>query len=73
MLMTPWLTLLRSDIAPAARFDRPDRPASRRDPWRNARTAFRSNPFVPPTRVRAVRGTRLRPSELRWLVRQRQV
>lgn len=72
MLVTPWLSLLRSGPDPCDPSERPDRPAGRRDPRRNARTAFRSNPFCPPTRVRTSRGTRLRPSELRWLVRQRQ-
>lgn len=72
MLVTSWLSLLRSDLDPCNPSDRSDRLA-RRDPWRNARTSFRSNPFCPPTRIRTARGTRLRPSELRWLIRQRQV
>ena len=72
MLMTAWLSVLSNNLHTGDQ-NRPDRAASRRDPWRNSTKAYRSNPFVPPERVKASRGSRLRPSELRWLIRQRQI
>ena len=71
MLISAWLCTLRQFESHLDRL-RPDRPTGRRDPWRHAGTAYRSNPFVPPVRVRASRLTRLRRTELRRVVRQRQ-
>ncbi len=65
MLLTPWLTLLRS--APVAT----DTAADRRAPQRPDR-ATRFNPFRPPVRNTAGRGIGNRPSALRWLLHQRQ-
>ena len=77
MLLTSWLTVLR----PEPDCDRPIRKTSptgrlnaRRpvDPWQAAEPARRGDPFRPPVRRACLRGTRLRRSELRWLIHQRQ-
>jgi hypothetical protein len=70
MLLTSWLSLLRSDDPFAPRMGASRRTAHT-DPWRHAQTAFRGNPFVPPDRIKAEVGKRLRRSERRWVTPQR--
>ncbi len=70
MLLTSWLTLLRSDD-PMSTVQRARDSLSHSNPWRHARTAFRSNPFVPPERVKAEHGSHSHRTERRWLTPQR--
>ncbi len=64
MLLTSWLSLLRTDDL-LSDPHRPRRAVSRSDPWRHAHTSFRSNPFVPPDRVRETFGSHSRRTERR--------
>lgn len=70
MLLTSWLTLLRSDD-PMSTIESARTSLARANPWRRARTAFRSNPFVPPERVKVDKTSRFHRTERRWVTPQR--